>query len=517
MKNITKKLFAVLLSLLILSAACLPAFAESFDALPDFVYFGGISTNESGYWLTDSNGKAIPGTAENYNIAYDAATSKITLKDAKLVTADLEKYGSHDILRSCAIATSGDTEIALEGKNEIRVVSDTRTVKEETAAIQSLNGNVDIYGAGELAIKIENKTDCCGIFSENGSVNIAGTSVSISGTGKASRKVTVAGIEAKDVLIEEADFAVDFKDVYYAFGILDEPENCVASVLDSEVEMNFDGCAVSYGFNIYSVVIDGGKVNVSQSGGTNTTCGIFAYVFVCQNSYVDAEIKDSTGSGSAIAYNNALINNDRNNQIYTGSMSAKITPDSVEYSVVYINAGNSIFNPYENIYGGYFRTVNGSVTYGTKNNWNIHYDQMTNTLTLKDAEFAMPLRILGSANIVLEGENKIECAQAPALQCDLNQNFSGSGKLTLICADYFAINCKNTPVFGDGVTVTASTEADGSNPVAYSPIDATTYKWVEIQGNDEPDGGDEEPELTFWQKIVNFFKKIFDVLFGWIG
>ena len=147
----------------------------------------------------------------------------------------------------------------------------------------------------------------------------------------------------------------------------------------------------------------------------------------------------------------------------------------------------------------------------------VNYDIETNTLTLKDAEFAMPLRILGSANIVLEGENKIECAQAPALQCDLNQNFSGSGKLTLICADYFAINCKNTPVFGDGVTVTASTEADGSNPVAYSPIDATTYKWVEIQGNDEPDGGDEEPELTFWQKIVNFFKKIFDVLFGWIG
>ena len=39
---------------------------------------------------------------------------------------------------------------------------------------------------------------------------------------------------------------------------------------------------------------------------------------------------------------------------------------------------------------------------------NVHYDQMTNTLTLKDAEFAMPLRILGCANIVLEGENEIQ-------------------------------------------------------------------------------------------------------------
>ena len=36
MKTITKKILAVLLSLLILSAACLPAFAESFDALPDW-------------------------------------------------------------------------------------------------------------------------------------------------------------------------------------------------------------------------------------------------------------------------------------------------------------------------------------------------------------------------------------------------------------------------------------------------------------------------------------------------
>ncbi len=511
-----RKILAAIFALLMISSACMPAFAESFDALPDFVYFGGTATNESGYWLTDSNGKAVPGTAENYNIAYDAAASEITLKDAKLVTDDLEKYGSYDILRSCAIATSGDTEIILEGKNEIRVISDTRTVKEETAAIQSLNGSLEIYGSGELDVIIENKTDCCGIFSENGNVNIYNTSVCISGIGKAGRKVTVVGIEAKDIIIEETKFTVDFKDIYYAFGILDEPENCSASMFDSEVDMNFDGCAVSYGFNIYSVLIDGSKVNISQKGGTNTTCGIFAFVFVCQNSNVDAVITDSTGSGSAIAYNNALINNDRNNQIYTGTLIAKITPDSVSYSAVYINSGNSIFNPYENIYGGYFKTVNGSVTFGTKNNWNIHYDQMTNTLTLKDAELAMPLRIMGSVNIVLKGENKIECAQAPALQCDLNQNFSGSGKLTLICSDYFAVNCRVAPKFGDSVTVKASLNADGSNPVEFSSADATTYKWVEIQGND--DNSDEPAQtLTIWQKIINFFRSIFDFLFGWIG
>lgn len=515
MKNSTKKIIAVILSLLMAASVCPLAFAEEFYELPEFVYFGGVATNESGYWLTDSDGKAVSATAENYNIAYDAANSKITLKDAKLVTADFDKYGTHDIFRSCAIATSGDTEIILEGKNEIRVISDTRTVKEETAAIQSLNGNLNITGSGELDIKIENKADCCGIFSEIGDVIIYDTAVSISGKGKASRKVTAVGIEAKEVLIEDSDFKIDFEDIYYAFGILDEPELSKAIILDSEVEMNFNGCAVSYGFNIYTVSFDGGKVNVYQSGGNNTTCGVFAFEFVCKNSYVDTVITDSTGSGSAIAYNNALINNDRINQIYTGTLTAKITPDSVSYSAVYIYSGNSIFNPYENIYGGYFRTVNGSVTFGTKNNWNIHYDQMTNTLTLKDAEFEMPLRIMGCANIVLEGENKVECAQAPALQCDLKQNFSGSGSLTLICSDYFAINCRETPVFGDGVTVTASFEADGSNPVEYNPLDATSYKWIHIQGNDEPDNGEEE--LTFWQKIAEFFRNLFDKLFGWLA
>lgn len=510
--SLIRKLLAAVISLLILSSVCLPAFAQGFDALPDFVYFGGVATEESGYWLTDSNGKAVAGTAENYNIAYDAATATVTLRNAKLITADLDKYGTHDIFRSCAIATSGDTKIVLEGKNEIRVVSDSRTVKEETAAIQSLNGNVDITGGGELAIKIEKKSDCCGIFSENGSVVIYDTSVSITGTGKASRKVYAVAIEAADVTVEDSEFSVEFKDIYYAFGILDEPENCRASIIDSDVSMKFDGCAVSYGFNIYGVMISGSDVEIRQNGGTNTTCGIFAYNFVCQTSNVEVAITDSTGSGSAIAYNNALINNDRSNQIYTGTLTAEITPDGVEYSAVYINAGNSIFNPYENIYGGYFRTSNGSVTFGTKNNWNIHYDQQTNTLTLKDAEFAMPLRIIGSANIILEGENVINCNQAPALQCSLNQNFSGSGKLILVCSDYFAINSPVATEFGDGVTVTASVNADGSNPAEFNSSDVTSYKWVCIQGNDE---APEEPvKLTFWQRLINFFRNLFSKLFG---
>ncbi len=189
------------------------------------------------------------------------------------------------------------------------------------------------------------------------------------------------------------------------------------------------------------------------------------------------------------------------------------TSDSA-YSAIYINSGNSIFNPYENIYGGYFVTLNGSVLPGTSLNWNIHYDQMTNTLTLKDAEFAMPLRILGCANIVLEGENKVDCVQAPALQCDVNQKFSGSGSLTLICSDYFAINCRETVHFGNGVTVTASNEISGSDAFEFNSEDFADYKWVHIQGNDKPDNSGKE--LTLWQKIVAFFKNIFEALFSWL-
>ncbi|MBQ4626269.1 MAG: hypothetical protein IJB45_03345, partial [Clostridia bacterium] len=60
--------------------------------------------------------------------------------------------------------------------------------------------------------------------------------------------------------------------------------------------------------------------------------------------------------------------------------------------------------------------------------------------------------------------------------------------------------------FGDGVVVTASMNADGSNASAFNSADALSYKWINIQGTDEPD---EEPvKLTFWQKLINFFKSI---------
>ncbi len=185
--------------------------------------------------------------------------------------------------------------------------------------------------------------------------------------------------------------------------------------------------------------------------------------------------------------------------------------------VIYVNAGvNSIYNPYEDIYGGYFKTVGGMAQPATESDWNIHYDPTTEVLTLRDAELIMPLRILGSADIVLLGESIINCTQAPALQSDVNQNFSGSGSLTLICDTYFAINSRVQTRFGRDVTVTASVNADGSGAEEFDSDKVTEYKWVCIQGND--DGSDEPAQkLTLWQKIANFFRSIFDFLFGWIG
>ncbi len=184
--------------------------------------------------------------------------------------------------------------------------------------------------------------------------------------------------------------------------------------------------------------------------------------------------------------------------------------------VIYVNAGNSLYNPFEEIYGGYYKTIGGMIRPSTENNWNAHYDPQTETLTLKDAELIMPLRILGSADIVLEGESVINCSQAPALQCDLNQNFSGSGSLILICDTYFAINSPVQTRFGNNVTVTASINADGSGAEEFNPDRVTEYKWVCIQGND--DAPDEPAEkLTIWQKIINFFKSIFEFMFGWIN
>lgn len=493
MKKTSLKFLAILLAM-IMSLASIPAFA----AMTESVFVGGKLIEENGYWLLDGS-SFTAGTAENFNVAYDSGT--LTLRNAKISSADFGSYGGADYEVNGAIGATGDINIVLEGKNEL-IVDTGKIVNGYGYGVINFGGDTFVRGDGELTITLGKGTERLGFYSENNLVRIDGTKVTVNSVD--TRYTLAIGIGAPEVEILNSTFNVDFTNEKYAVGIYAVPSGCFANIIGSTVSIAIDGSDTAYGINIYETVIKNSKLDVEVSDCSDVAYGTFSYLFECQNSYVDAAVKGCDGTASAIAYNSANIN-DGNNQVYTGAMSASITPDGAEYSAVYINSGASVFNPPEGKYGGYYRTVNGLIKSGTKNDWNIHYDVETNTLTLKDAQLDQVFRIIGKVNIVLKGENSVNSASY-ALIADMNQNFSGSGSLTLISEDSSAYYCRDSVSFGDGVVVTASTNADGSNAVSFNSADIAGYKWIKIQGTDEPD---EEPvKLTFWQKLINFFKSI---------
>lgn len=493
MKKTSAKILAILLAI-IMSFASLPAFA----AAPEAVFVGGKIIKGNGYWLLDGN-NFTAGTAESYNVAYNAGV--LTLKDAKISSADFGTFGGADYEVNGAIGATGNLNIVLKGKNEL-IVNTGKTVNSCGYGVINFGGDTVVSGEGELTITLEKGTERLGFYTENNRVRLDGTAVTVK---SAESKYTLAiGIGAPKVEILNSEFNVDFINEKYAVGIYAVPSGCFANITNSTVNISIDGCDAAYGINIYETVIKNSKLDVEASDCSDGAYGIFSYLFECENSYVDAAVKNCGNTASAIAYNNAYINGG-NNQVYTGARTASITREGAEYSAVYINSAVSVFNPPEGRYGGYYKTVNGIIRSGTKSDWNIHFDADTNTLTLKDAQLDQVLRIIGKVNIVLKGKNVIN-GNPNALISDFSQNFSGSGSLTLVSDGSYAYYTKEAASFGDGVVVTASMNADGSNASAFNSADALSYKWINIQGTDEPD---EEPvKLTFWQKLINFFKSI---------
>ncbi len=494
MKKTSVKFLAILLAV-IMSLASVPAFA----VMPDKVFVGGKIIEESGYWLLDGN-NFTAGTAENFNVAYNG--NALTLRNAKISSADFGSFGGADYEVNGAIGATGSISIVLEGKNEL-IVDTGKTVNSCGYGVINFGGDTFVRGDGELTITLNKGTERLGFYTESNRVRLESTTVTVKSSD--TRYTLAIGIGAPKVEIINSTFNVDFTNEKYAVGIYAVPSECFADIIDSTVNISINGSSTAYGINIYETVVKNSKLDVEVSDCSDVAYGTFSYIFESENSYVDAAVKNCGNTSSAIAYNNAYINGGKN-QVYTGARAASISPDSAEYSAVYINSFNSVFNPPEGVFGGYFRTDNGLIKSGSKNNWNIHYDVETNTLTLKDAKLDQVFRIIGRVNIVLKGENIINGGPSAALIADLCQNFSGSGSLTLISEESYAYYCRDAVSFGDGVEVTASMNADGSNAAAFSSADALNYKWINIQGTDEPE---EEPaELTFWQKLINFFKSI---------
>lgn len=520
-KRFLTKAIAVMLAM-ILSAFSLSAYAEEASGVPDVVFFEGITTTESGYWRFNYKDELVEGSERNYNIAYDAETNTLTLKDASLTSSDFIGYNEYKFEDNCAIASTNDLKINLIGENKISVY-ESRYSHYGSFGIGNYFGDTYISGDGTLEINM--KAGVTAIFSARlmKLVSIKNTSVTVNSDGNGSSHFIAVNTDR--VEIEGSTLNINSKGKDYSNGIYSYNNAGSVKVRNSDINMKFENCKSAYGFNIQQVDIEDSTVDVDITCSENGAYGIFTYTFLCNNSYVNCNLEECNGNQnvSAIAYNNASINNDSMQQISTGSIKAQITPRDTYYSSVYINFGNSVFNPFENEYGGYFKAENGSLSRSNEDDWNVFYSQSLNRLYMSNAVLNQPMRAIGSADIVLSGDNVINCSATFAHFYDLNQKFYGDGTLTLISEPACAIMCAEGVEFDDSVTVTASTSIDGSNPVEFRSEDAGYYKWIKIQpsemppepeATEKPEFPEESEKLTLWQRIVRFFENVWDSIDG---
>ena len=490
--------------ILIMQIHSLSAFAADAD---NGILFGGFAASESGYWNVDAEGNVAQGTSDNYNVAYDASTNTVTLNEAVINSKEFKTEG--DTSYSCGIAVYGNTNITLIGKNEIYV--DTGVFWGGTGyGIVNFGGDTFISGDGELTVTLNQGGERYALYSEKNLISIKNTTFNVD-TNETRHNLSAA-VCAPKIEVEGANINFDFNNDKKAYGFYAVPENCYAKIIDSDIYIILYDCFDSAGFNIYETNILNSNVDIYSVLCNTPGYGIFTYKFICENSYVNSKVDYNATYRrvSAVAYNNARINNDPTQQIDSLSTHVKITPEETWYSAIYVSPDSSIYNPLEGIYGGWRICVDGKTQQGTADNWNLYFTGIDNTLFMKDAHLGQTLRILGSADIILEGESTIICDNEAAIISNLCQNFSGSGSLTLI-SQTTAYQCGKELEFGEGVTVTASTSPDGSNPVEFRAEDSASYKWIKIQGTDEPEEPEtpEEPaEPTLWQKIVAFFENI---------
>lgn len=536
-KRLITKAVAVILTLLT-AAAAIPAYAGEFDDIPEVVFVDGVIITESGYWRYNLNEQLVEGSKLNYDVAYDADTNTLTLKDVYVKTKNFSEYNGEKFEKSCAIASTQDLYINLIGENEIEVRGSSGYDYYGSYGIINFYGDTYISGEGSLDIWLRNQRKRYGMYSQNGLISIKDTQVKIY-TKDVYEGSYYYGIDSKAIEIENSNLDIDIADATEIYGIYNYYNESYAKIRNSDININIynenyviddlpDGgnytdyyCKAAYGFNIYQVDIKDSTVDVNIAYSNNPAYGIFTYSFLCDNSYVNCNIENCVKKTniSAIAYNNANINNDSMQQISTGSRKAVITPQDTYYSSAYINFGTSVFNPIENKFSGYYKCVNGDLAGGSGADWNVFYDVELNRLYMNNAVLNQPMRAMGSADIVLTGDNVLNCNATFAHYYDLNQKYYGDGTLTLVSEPACAIMCAEGVEFDDSVIVTASTSIDGSNPVEFKSEDAAYYKWVKIQPTEMPPEAEapEEPtEESFFQKIINAIKDFFSRIINFI-
>ncbi|MBQ8763570.1 MAG: hypothetical protein IJZ07_05650 [Clostridia bacterium] len=500
---------------------CSFAFAVSADDGGNSVKICGNTLNESGYWRINRNHEFVEGSERFYDIAYDADTNTVTLKDAEVFTV-YGVYGEYNNLtHAAAIESSSDLNVKLIGENKIDVLNSS---PEGTYGIyvNEPDADITVYGEGSLTID-ENYVynDFCGINARYGKIKIKDIqyNMTFEGTGR-----NVYAVGARNVEIINSDLNISFDKVSIPCGIYIAYNNGVADIIDSDIEIKGKSCKSMCGIYANDTNIKNSTVNINIDDWSDdplyfqdgNNYGISSMYLDVENSNVSSEIvnKWSVEKNGACTFGYLTVNGEPVAMPYgfSAAKSFYINGEDVRYSAIYLNSGASVYNPLQHEDGGYFTVVDGVIDdCSSEADWNIHYDRNTNTLTLKNANLKYMLRNMGYANIVLEGENTIVVDSGYAMAGDCPHNFAGNGTLTLVSNDACYKFLNGNLEFGDNFDVTASTSVDGADAAEFNADNSENYKWMKITVIPEVE---EEKELNFFEKIIQFFKNLFDSIFS---
>lgn len=475
----------------------------------------GQTFDESGYWRINRDKKFVEGSEKYYNIAYDAETNTLTLKDAELYTV-------YDLIDgylpvASAVYSSSSLNVNFIGEN---TVSMRDTFSEGTHAIYTykLDSDITVSGDGSLTIEDNGRAGFSAFYARFGKINIKDAQLDVTFIGTESEYISSI-ICGKKAEIKNSDLKMSFAYGYISYGINMDPDRGVVDIVDSDVEIKGNACAAMCGIFANNTNVKNSTLNVNINDWVDdedyywdgSNYGISTMHLNVENSNVVSEVINRWSVEKNGACNLGMLTvNGKPVAMPYGFMAARsfyINGDDVRYSAIYLNSGLNIYNPILPDNGEYFTAVDGVVNGCTaEENWNVHYDKYTNTLTLRNANLKYSLRNMGYANIVIEGENSIVVDYGYAMEGDCPHNFTGNGTLTLVSPDACYKFLNGNFKFGDNADVTASTNADGADATAFDADKSESYKWMKITVTPE----EEEKELNFFEKIIQFFKNLFN-------
>ena len=186
-----KKRFLSLLCVLALCLGLLPVTALAAENAPTTLYVGGqvLDVVENSYWTTNENGKLTTCNAtENWNVAYDAGSATLTLKEAT-ITENEENYLADYGAGIYAYSSSGalSLNIVVTGSNKVSGLSGIYAYSAAGTA------SVTVSGSGSLIAEGSNIGADSGIFIFSGSANaeltITGVDVTATNTDPSGRAI----------------------------------------------------------------------------------------------------------------------------------------------------------------------------------------------------------------------------------------------------------------------------------------------------------------------------------------